>query len=136
MQQREVTGWAGWAIFAAFIMMLVGIFDILAGIVAIFDDDFLIVTGRRDDTLYIIKDTTAWGVVVLIIGIIILLAGLAVLRGAVWARTVGVIMAMLQAIAHLATIDSHPWWSLVVIILDVLVIYGLVVHGGELREGY
>jgi hypothetical protein len=136
MQQREVTGWAGWAIFAAFIMMLVGVFDIIAGLVAIFDDDYLIVQQGRDDNLYIIKDVTAWGWVVLIIGVIILLAGLAVLRGAVWARTIGVIMAFLQACAHLATIDSHPWWSLIVIVLDVLVIYGLVVHGGELREEY
>jgi len=136
MQQREVTGWAGWAIFAAFIMMLVGVFDIIEGLVAIFDDDWLLVQGGRDDTTYVIKNASAFGWVVLIIGVLLILAGLAVLRGAVWGRLIGVVMAGLAAIAHLGTLDSHPFWSLTIILLSVLVIYGLVVHGGELREEY
>ena len=114
----------------------VGIFDIIDGLVAIFDDDFVIaVQGGRDDNLYLIKDDHV---------------GLGRPhhrrdhaarrpRGAPRRRCGAGRSAChgeLQAIAHLATIDSHPWWSLIVIILDVLVIYGLVVHGGELREEY
>lgn len=136
MQQREVTGWAGWAIFAAMIMILVGIFDIIEGLVAIFDDDWLLVQGGRDDTTYLIKNANAFGWVVLVIGVILILAGLAVMRGLTWGRTIGVLVAGLAAIAHLSTLDSHPFWSLTVIVLSVLVIYGLVVHGGELREDY
>ena len=135
MQQREVTGWAGWAIFAAFMMILIGIFDIIEGLVAIFDDDWIAVQGR-DDTTYLIKDANAFGWVVIIIGVILILAGLAVMRGATWGRLLGVVMAGLAAIAHLSTLDTHPFWSLTVIVLSVLVIYGLVVHGGELREEY
>ncbi len=133
MQQREVTGWVGWAIFAAILMILVGIFDIIGGLVAIFDDDFELVGSRSG--IYVV-DESAWGWWTLIVGVLLLFAGFAVLRGAVWGRAVGVFFAGLNGIGHLVLIDAHPIWSLLIIILDVLVIYGLVVHGGELREGY
>jgi hypothetical protein len=133
MQQRVVTGWAGWAIFAAFIMILVGIFDIIGGLVAIFDDDFELVGTRSG--IYVV-DESAWGWWTLIVGVILLFAGFAVLRGLTWGRFVGVILAMLNGIGHLVVIDAHPIWSLMIITLDVLVIYALIVHGGELREEY
>jgi hypothetical protein len=133
MQQREVTGWVGWAIFAAFIMILIGIFDIIGGLVAIFDDDYELVGARSG--IYVV-DESAWGWWTLIVGVILIFAGFAVLRGLTWGRLVGVVFVMLNGIGHLVAIDAHPIWSLMIIVLDVVVIYALIVHGGELREEY
>jgi hypothetical protein len=134
MQQREVTGWVGWAVFAAIMMILIGILDIIGGLIAIFDDDFVFVGGARSG-VYVV-DESAWGWWTLVVGILLMFAGFAVLRGALWGRTIGVVLAGLNAIGHITIIASHPIWSTLIIILDVLIIYALIVHGGELREDY
>ena len=70
------------------------------------------------------------------LGVLVLCAAVAVMRGAVWARAVAVLMATLNAVAQLSIIRAYPIWGLLVIALDVFVIYALIVHGGELRESY
>ena len=130
MQQREVTGWVGWVVFGAFIMIMIGLFDIIGGLVAIIDDDWRVGASGK----VFVFDDTAWGWTTLIIGVIVLLAAFAVLRGAVWGRLIAVVMATLNAIAHLSLVRAFPVWSLIVIFLNVFVIYALIVHGDELRE--
>ena len=127
----EVTGWAGWAGFAGGIMIMAGIFQATAGLVALFNDDVYVVVS---DQLALTLDYTQWGWVHLILGAIVAAAGVAVFSGRVWARTVGVLLAGLSALAHLLFIPAFPLWSLIVIAMDVLVIYALCVHGGELRR--
>jgi hypothetical protein len=117
-------------VFAAAMMSLIGVFDIIGGLVAIFDDDWRL--GSNGE-LFIVSDT-AWGWLTVIIGIIILFAASAVMRGLVWGRTIAVIMALGNAIVHLSLIRAYPIWSLLIITLNVFVIYGVTVHGGELRE--
>ena len=112
-------------------MFLVGSFQAIQGLVAIFDDGYYVV---RESGLVVDVDYTAWGFVHLILGVLLILCGAGVLTGNVVARGVGVLLAGLSALANMAFIGAYPVWSILVIAVDVLVIYALTVHGGELRS--
>ncbi|HET9324568.1 MAG TPA: hypothetical protein VFO03_11880 [Gaiellaceae bacterium] len=130
---RAVSGWAyGFAAFAGAIMLLVGIFQGLAGIAAIFDDSFFVVGPNYTYEI----DTTAWGWIHLILGVILVIAGIAIYSGAVWARTIGVFLAILSAIANFFFIPYYPVWAVLIIALDIAIIWALVVYGREQAEGY
>jgi hypothetical protein len=125
------TGWTGWVVFASAMMFLVGCFQAVQGLVAIFDDGFYHVT---EGGLVVNVDYTAWGWTHLLLGALIIISGAGVLTGNLAARTVGVVLAGLSALVNLAFIEAYPVWSVMIITLDVLVIYALVVHGRELRS--
>jgi hypothetical protein len=127
----DPTGWTGWVVFASFMMILAGSFQAIQGLVALFDDGFYLV---RPGGLVVDVNYNVWGTVHLILGVLVLLSGVGVLSGNVAARTVGVILAGLSALANMAFIGAYPIWSLIVITIDVLVIYALTVHGRELRD--
>jgi hypothetical protein len=130
MQEDTTTGWAGWAAFAAFMMILIGGFHAIQGFAAILKDDFYAVTPN-----YVFEfDVTTWGWIHLIVGVIVVLAGFAIFSGAAWARTIGVIMAFVSAVANFAWLPYYPVWSIIVIAICVFVIYALVVHGRELAS--
>jgi hypothetical protein len=67
-------------------------------------------------------------------GIILVAAGIAVFAGQVWARVIGVLLAMLSAVVNLGFLSAYPIWSSIMILIDILVIWALTVHGGEVRE--
>jgi len=125
------TGWAGWVIFAGVMMMLVGSFHVIAALVALFRDDYYVV---RPSGLVLDVDYSAWGWTHLLLGLLVAAAGAGAIVGQTWARTVGVILAVLSAIANMVFIAAYPVWSIVIITLDVIVIYALIVHGHELKE--
>lgn len=132
-QQEEpprLTGWLGWVLFAGFTMVIVGCFQAVMGLVGIFNTDFYVITANN---LAIPVNYTTWGVVHLILGVIVALAGLAVMAGKTWGRAVGIFLAAIQAIVNFAWFPAYPFWSLIVIAVDILVIYALLVHGGEMR---
>ncbi|MEW2631273.1 hypothetical protein AB0903_06355 [Streptomyces sp. NPDC048389] len=111
----------GWMMFAAVLMVLGGALTLLQGIAAIAEDDVFVAT---DD--YIFRfNLTGWGWVHLILGIVILLAGVALFSGAVWARVVGVALVGLGLIANFLWLPYHPFWSIVLIAIDVFVIWAL-----------
>lgn len=123
----KVTGWVGWIWFAGMMIILAGLFNLVSGIYAIIDDE-LYVTTRKGLLLF---DLTGWGWVHLILGVLLLVTGIAVSVGKGWARLIAVILVMLNALTQLTWIMVNPWWSLVVIAVDVLVLYALIVHGRE-----
>jgi hypothetical protein len=123
------TRWVGWVLFAGIMMILIGTFQGIAGLVAIFRDEYYLVTNSG---LVITADYTRWGWTHLILGVLVALAGLAVMRGAFWARVVAVVLAGLSALANLLFLGAYPLWSLLVIAMDILVIFALVVHGSEI----
>lgn len=55
------------------------------------------------------------------------------MKGSVWARVVGVLIALLSAAANLASVNIYPIWSIIIITINVLVIFALTVHGDELK---
>jgi hypothetical protein len=127
----DPTGWTGWVVFASFMMFLLGAFQAIQGLVALFDDGFYIVSDRG---LVVDLNYNVWGTIHLILGILLLLSGAGVLTGNLAARTVGVILAGLSALANLVFIEAYPIWSVIIITVDVLVIYALTVHGRELKD--
>ena len=129
MTAREVSGWAvGWTWFAAIMMWVIGGFHAMAGLVGIIDDEFYVVT--RD---YIFQfDAAAWGWIHLIAGIIVFLAGIALLSGQVWARTIGVILAVLSMLVNFAWLPWYPVWSILMITAGAFVVWALTVHGRDI----
>lgn len=122
--------WLGWIGFATVLMILLGALHALEGLVALFRDEYFLV-GPRGLTVNV--DYTAWGWAHLIGGIIVLAAGFGVASGQVWARTVGVIVAVLSIIANVGFMAAYPFWSLTMIALAVVIIMALTVHGSEVR---
>ena len=126
----DPTGWTGWVVFASFMMFLVGGFQAIQGLVALFDDGFYIAT----ENLVVDVNYNVWGTIHLLLGVLLLASGAGVLTGNLAARTVGVILAGFSAVANLLFIEAYPFWSIIVITVDVLVIYALTVHGRELKD--
>jgi hypothetical protein len=126
----DPTAWTGWVVFASFMMILLGAFQAIEGLVALFDEGFYLVTSGG---LVIDVNYNVWGTVHLLIGVLLLISGMGVLAGNLAARVVAVILAGLSALANLLFIGAYPLWSVIIITVDVLVIYALTVHGRELR---
>ena len=123
--------WTGLVVFAAFMMWLLGFFQAIAGFAAIVNDDYYKTAPKR---LLLVDSYTTWGWIHLVLGVLIFLAGIGVMSGNPLARGVGVALAGLSAISALAFSAASPVWAVVVIVIDVLVIYALIVHGGAMRE--
>jgi hypothetical protein len=122
----EVSGWAmGGLTFAATMLMLVGVFQAIAGLVAIFDDNFYVLSRNYTFDL----DTTAWGWVHLLIGILLVCVGFALFSGRVWAGVTAIFLASLSAVANFFFIPYYPFWSIVVIAIDIWVIWSLTRPG-------
>jgi uncharacterized membrane protein len=128
---RETSGGAvGLILFAAIIMIMVGTFQALQGLIAIFENEFYVATRN-----YLFQfDDTNWGWIHLVLGVIMASAGWGLLSGRTWARAVAIILAVLSAIANFLFIPYYPFWSLLIITLDVFVIWAIAAHGGDLRE--
>jgi hypothetical protein len=124
----EPTAWVGMVTFAAVIMIVVGAFQAIMGATALFQSDYYAVPS---EDLLVSVDFTVWGWGHIALGAVAIIAAFGLLRGQMWARVVGICMAVASAIANLAFMPAYPLWSTVVIALDVLVIYAIAVHGRE-----
>jgi hypothetical protein len=130
-REPDPTAWTGWVVFASFMMIMLGCFQAIEGLVALFDDGFYHVTSGG---LVVNVDYNVWGTVHLLLGVLLLVSGVGVLAGNLAARVVAIILAGLSALANLVFIEAYPIWSIIIITVDVLVIYALTVHGRELHE--
>ena len=119
---REPSGSAIWgASFAAVMMILIGVFQIIAGISAISEDSFYVATENYVFDL----DVTAWGWIHLLLGALVVGAGAALWVGKVWGGMVAIALATLSAIANFFAIPYYPFWSLLVIAICIWVIWAL-----------
>jgi hypothetical protein len=122
----RVSGWAiGGITFAGTMLIIIGIFQAIDGLVAIFNDSFFVVTQNYTFDL----DVTAWGWIHLILGVVMVLTGFALFAGKTWAGIVALTLAMLSAVANFFFIPYYPFWSLLMIGLDVWVIWALTRPG-------
>lgn len=128
VKTKEATGWVGWVAFAGVLAIVLGAFQTIAGIVALFKNEVYVV---GPENLWVF-DYTTWGWVHLLWGIFLLLTGGAILSGKKWGRVVGVVLASVSALVNFAFIPVYPLWSIVIIALCVFVIYALTVHGDEI----
>ncbi|MEV6311786.1 hypothetical protein AB0M10_24680 [Streptomyces sp. NPDC051840] len=112
---------SGWTVFAGVMMIFGGAMAIFEGIAAIAEDDLFVSTRN-----YVFQfSLTGWGWIHLILGIVVVVAGFAVFSGAVWARGVGVVLAGLLALANFMWLPYYPFWSLILIAINVFVIWAL-----------
>ncbi len=124
--QQPVSGWAiGGITFAASMLGLVGIFQIIAGLAAIIDDDFFVVGRNYSFDI----DTSAWGWIHLVIGILFICVCVGLIRAKTWAGVAAIFIAGLSAVANFFFIPYDPFWSLLVIALDVWIIWSITRPG-------
>jgi hypothetical protein len=122
----EVSGWAfGGLTFAATMLVVIGIFQAIAGLAAIFDDGFYVVTENYAFDL----DPSAWGWIHLLLGILLVVTGYFLFARAAWAGIVAITLAVLSAVANFFFIPYYPFWAILVIALDVWVIWALTRPG-------
>jgi uncharacterized membrane protein len=122
----DVSGWAlGGITFAACVLTLVGAFQVIAGLAAIINDDFFI--NVRNYSFDV--DTTAWGWIHLLIGILLVITGFGLFSRSAWAGVTAIFLASLSAVANFFFMPYFPAWSILVIALDVWVIWSLTRPG-------
>jgi hypothetical protein len=125
------TGWVGWVYFAGIMLMLLGAFQIIEALTALFNRHYLLV---QSEGLLVHADLAAWGWLHLVLGVVAVVAGYGVMVGQRWAQIVGIVLAGVSAIVNMAYIAAYPLWAVIVIALDVIIINALAVHGREVRR--
>lgn len=117
--------WSGWISFAGILIIIVGGMDVLQGLVAIIQDEYVVATQKG----LAIVDVTAWGWATLVWGGILILAAIGLLGGAGWARwlaIIGVAVNAIQQVAFLANYpQAYPLWNLLIVALNIIVLYAL-----------
>ena len=120
----------GMVVFAGTLVALIGFFNLLDGIVAIAKSSFFIGGAR-----YVVGDLRAWGWVMTIFGAVQLLAAAGVFMGNQLARWFAVAVVGLNAIAQMFFIPSYPFWSLLIIAVDIVALWGLCAYGSRENMG-
>ncbi|MFD2077538.1 hypothetical protein SAMN05421678_11249 [Actinopolymorpha cephalotaxi] len=121
----------GWIMFAGAVLITVGVFEAIWGLTALFRTTYFVVPSSG---LVVSFNYTAWGWVHIGLAVLLVATGLAVLAGQRWARYVGICLAALGMIANFLTFAAFPFWSLVMVAVDILVIYALSVRGHEMEK--
>ena len=120
---NEVRG-VGRAVFAAVLLMVGGVLNVIYGIAAISNSKFFV-----HNTHYVFSDLKTWGWITLILGILEFLASLSLFGGGEYGRLFAIVVAALAAIGALLSIPAYPFWSLAVFALSLWIIHGLVIYG-------
>jgi len=119
----------GFTVFAALMLALAGAINVTQWFIALFDSSFY-----APNATYLAGDVHAWGWIQLVIGIVQLTAFFAILTGQPWGRWLGVGSAVVSVLGQLFFVNASPWWALVVIVIDTLIIYALTCYSGGLVE--
>ena len=126
MNSRSMAGWIG---FAGILMLIIGGIDFFQGLIALFEDEYYVVTGSG----FLVFDLTGWGWVMVVWGVLLVLAGFGLLAGQSWARWFAIVVVSLNFIAQLGFLGNsqYPLWSLTVVALNVIVLYALTARWSE-----
>jgi hypothetical protein len=124
MQERS-----GWVTFAAVLLVIGGVLNIIYGIAAVGDSRFFV-----NDQKYILSNLHTWGWVTLVLGVIQLTAAFSLFGGGLYGRIIGIGAASLSAIAALLSIPAYPFWSLAIFALDIVIIHQIATRGTEGRR--
>ena len=124
--ETSISRGRGMVMFAAVVLGVLGFFNLLDGIAAINHSRVFV-----NNTLYVVGDLNSWGWVIAILGGLQLLAAFGVAAGNQVARWFGVAVASLNAIAQMFFVNAYPFWSLMIIAIDIVAIYALCIYGGR-----
>ena len=125
-----MSGWVGWVAFASVMLYLIGFMHLIAGFAALFTDTVYLIGENNIWAL----DYTQWGWIHAIGGMLAILAAGSLMAGKGYGRTVAVLVAFLSVLANMLFIPVYPIWSIIMVTVGVLVIYGVVAHGGDLKD--
>lgn len=116
----------GWLAFAGIMIGIAGIMNIIYGIAAIDSANFYVNNAK-----YVVSDLNTWGWVMLVIGAVQFAAAFGIFAGSTWGRWIGIASASVNAMFQLFFLPSYPLLSLALFAIDILIVYGLVAHGGR-----
>ena len=121
--------WNGWTGFAAMLVLIVGAIDVFEGLIAVIRKHYYVLTPNQ----VIIFDTRSWGWITIAIGAAVMLVGLALAGRASWARWTALVLISFNLVEQLGWLGSsgYPLWTLTVIALGLLALYGLMVRWGD-----
>lgn len=120
--RNDASSWAiGGVVFAATMMIMIGVFQFVQGLAAIIEDSFFVVLPNYAYEL----DVTTWGWIHLVLGILVAVAGFFLLAGSAVAGVLAIFLAGLVAVANFFFIPYYPFWSLLVIAMAVYVIWSI-----------
>jgi hypothetical protein len=125
------SAWVVWVNFAGMMLILLGSFHGIQGFVALFRDQVYVV-GRH--ALVVDVSYTTWGWLHLVWGAVAILTGVCLLAGQMWARVVGVLVAFVSALTSVGFLQASPDLAIIMILLDVIIIWAIAVHGGQLQD--
>ncbi|MEU4601243.1 hypothetical protein [Nocardia sp. NPDC023988] len=112
---------AGTSIAAGILLAVVGVLQIFQGISAVANDD-LIVVGPEYAYQF---DLTSWGWWHIVLGAIVVIVAIGLIAGQTWGRVAAMLIAALSIVANFLWLPYYPWWSLIIIVLDVVVIWAI-----------
>ncbi len=120
---------AGWIGFAAIVMMVIGGIDFFQGLIALFEDEYFVVTQSG----FLVVDLTAWGWIMLIWGVLLALAGWGLIMGQGWARWFAIVVVFVNFFTQLGFLGNsqYPLWALTALTLNVIVLYALTARWSE-----
>ena len=126
MNSRSMAGWIG---FAGILMLIIGSIDFFQGLIALFEDEYFVVTASG----FLVVDLTAWGWIMLIWGVLLVVAGLGLLSAQAWARWFAIVAVSVNFIAQLGFLGNsqYPLWSLTAVALNVIVLFALTARWSE-----
>lgn len=129
MAQRVSRAWAGWIVFASSMLLVVGMVNLFQGIIALFDDEHVVVTREN----LVVVDLTSWGWTLVISGLILIAVGLGLLATQSWARITAIVVVALHMISQVAWLGAYPVWSLLMIAMDTVILYALTARWSDVR---
>lgn len=129
----KASTWGTWVAFAAILMMLGGVFSVIAGLAATFDDEYF-GRGTANGEIYLLG-TTALGIFWIVLGVIKAWAGFALIQGREWARIFTVLICAVHATTNVLTVTAQPFLSLLFIVFNLVVIYAVTVRWEESKIG-
>ncbi|MFE0512100.1 hypothetical protein [Streptomyces sp. NPDC058964] len=121
----------GGVVFAGVLMLVSGVLAILQGISAIAEDDVWARVGH-----YVYKiNLTGWGWILLIVGVVAALAGAGILKGAAWARAVGIALAAVGIVIQFLFLPYAPVWAIIMIAIYLFMIWALAAYEPGRTDG-
>ena len=123
--------WSGWVTFAALVLVMLGCVNAFQGLLALLDEGYFVAQGKE----LVLVGYDAWGTVLIIWGIVLLIVGAGLNARREWARWAAIVVVMLDVILQVGFLPSSPLLALFLITLDVIVIYALTARWEEARTG-
>jgi hypothetical protein len=121
--------WSGWIGFAGLMMLILGAIDFFEGLIAVIRGEYYAFTSQG----LIIFDTTTWGWLAMIMGVVLFLVGLGLTGGAGWARWVAIVLLVVNLLGNIGWVGSseHQIWALTVVALEVIVLFALTARWSD-----